>query len=248
MTILGPKLLSSETREGFLGNTIDTIFWQVNHLFVQLMESSSTCRIQAAGISERWWRCYGTACEADGSKGQAPETEEVDWGDGPMNVLTVVGMMADGADVKEGTGRLGSACPLHASSAPSEVVVGGAGARARLRGEERSPVQGNKPMNTLWAVLTILAGAPFLNMPHGSSIKRLVMWVRFALPLAAGANIPCDICGMVNGWKWGQKRNKTWKITSHGEDNGAGAEPANKNPPSIISNYSCCGGVTSHYV
>lgn len=29
MTILGPKLLSSETREGFLGNTIDSIFWQV---------------------------------------------------------------------------------------------------------------------------------------------------------------------------------------------------------------------------
>ncbi|KAI4880575.1 hypothetical protein NFI96_018129 [Prochilodus magdalenae] len=28
MTILGPKLLSSETREGFLGNTIDSIFWQ----------------------------------------------------------------------------------------------------------------------------------------------------------------------------------------------------------------------------
>ncbi|XP_045928803.1 calcium-binding protein 8-like [Micropterus dolomieu] len=28
MTILGPKLLSSETREGFLGSTIDTIFWQ----------------------------------------------------------------------------------------------------------------------------------------------------------------------------------------------------------------------------
>lgn len=29
MTILGPKLLSSETRDGFLGNTIDSIFWQV---------------------------------------------------------------------------------------------------------------------------------------------------------------------------------------------------------------------------
>ncbi len=29
MTILGPKLLSSETREDFLGNTIDNIFWQV---------------------------------------------------------------------------------------------------------------------------------------------------------------------------------------------------------------------------
>ncbi len=29
MTILGPKLVSSETREGFLGSTIDRIFWQV---------------------------------------------------------------------------------------------------------------------------------------------------------------------------------------------------------------------------
>ncbi|XP_064860653.1 calcium-binding protein 8 [Oncorhynchus nerka] len=28
VTILGPKLLSSETREGFLGSTIDNIFWQ----------------------------------------------------------------------------------------------------------------------------------------------------------------------------------------------------------------------------
>ncbi|XP_076833017.1 calcium-binding protein 8 isoform X1 [Brachyhypopomus gauderio] len=28
MTILGPKLLSSDTREGFLGQTIDSIFWQ----------------------------------------------------------------------------------------------------------------------------------------------------------------------------------------------------------------------------
>lgn len=32
MTILGPKLLSSETREDFLGNTIDTIFWQVSRV------------------------------------------------------------------------------------------------------------------------------------------------------------------------------------------------------------------------
>ncbi|XP_073680077.1 calcium-binding protein 8 [Garra rufa] len=31
MTILGPKLVSSETREGFLGSTIDSIFWQ--HLY-----------------------------------------------------------------------------------------------------------------------------------------------------------------------------------------------------------------------
>uniref|UniRef100_A0AAY4D941 EF-hand domain-containing protein n=1 Tax=Denticeps clupeoides TaxID=299321 RepID=A0AAY4D941_9TELE len=28
MTILGPKLLSSDSREGFLGSTIDSIFWQ----------------------------------------------------------------------------------------------------------------------------------------------------------------------------------------------------------------------------
>ncbi|CAD7684079.1 unnamed protein product [Nyctereutes procyonoides] len=31
MTILGPKLVSSEGRDGFLGNTIDSIFWQVMH-------------------------------------------------------------------------------------------------------------------------------------------------------------------------------------------------------------------------
>ncbi|XP_042827039.1 calcium-binding protein 8 isoform X1 [Panthera tigris] len=29
MTILGPKLVSSEGRDGFLGNTIDSIFWQL---------------------------------------------------------------------------------------------------------------------------------------------------------------------------------------------------------------------------
>lgn len=32
MTILGPKLVSSEGRDGFLGNTIDSIFWQVSEL------------------------------------------------------------------------------------------------------------------------------------------------------------------------------------------------------------------------
>uniref|UniRef100_A0A3P9HI55 Calneuron 1 n=1 Tax=Oryzias latipes TaxID=8090 RepID=A0A3P9HI55_ORYLA len=38
MTILGPKLLSSETREGFLGNTIDTIFWQFDMQQITLEE------------------------------------------------------------------------------------------------------------------------------------------------------------------------------------------------------------------
>lgn len=33
MTILGPKLVSSEGRDGFLGNTIDSIFWQVSKKF-----------------------------------------------------------------------------------------------------------------------------------------------------------------------------------------------------------------------
>lgn len=33
MTILGPKLVSSEGRDGFLGNTIDSIFWQVRIFF-----------------------------------------------------------------------------------------------------------------------------------------------------------------------------------------------------------------------
>lgn len=34
MTILGPKLVSSEGRDGFLGNTIDSIFWQVSKNFI----------------------------------------------------------------------------------------------------------------------------------------------------------------------------------------------------------------------
>ncbi|XP_068441798.1 calcium-binding protein 8 isoform X1 [Clinocottus analis] len=38
MTILGPKLLSSETREGFLGSTIDTIFWQFDMQRITLEE------------------------------------------------------------------------------------------------------------------------------------------------------------------------------------------------------------------
>ncbi|KAM6988530.1 calcium-binding protein 8 isoform 1-T1 [Tautogolabrus adspersus] len=38
MTILGPKLLSSETREGFLGSTIDTIFWQFDLQRIELEE------------------------------------------------------------------------------------------------------------------------------------------------------------------------------------------------------------------
>ncbi|XP_049433484.1 calcium-binding protein 8-like isoform X3 [Epinephelus fuscoguttatus] len=38
MTILGPKLLSSETREGFLGSTIDTIFWQFDMQQITLEE------------------------------------------------------------------------------------------------------------------------------------------------------------------------------------------------------------------
>ncbi|XP_035478447.1 calcium-binding protein 8 isoform X1 [Scophthalmus maximus] len=38
MTILGPKLLSSETRDGFLGSTIDTIFWQFDMQRITLEE------------------------------------------------------------------------------------------------------------------------------------------------------------------------------------------------------------------
>ncbi|KAF3847349.1 hypothetical protein F7725_020377 [Dissostichus mawsoni] len=38
MTILGPKLLSSETRDGFLGSTIDSIFWQFDMQKITLEE------------------------------------------------------------------------------------------------------------------------------------------------------------------------------------------------------------------
>lgn len=140
MTILGPKLLSSETREGFLGNTIDTIFWQVNHLFAQLISSSLAGGIQAVGTCDRavkttqhlfpersceWWRCCVTVTDASpytrkadsGISGVGREWDQTsgpwdgrDWlRDGTMNVPTVVaarmGVMADRADVKEGTGR-----------------------------------------------------------------------------------------------------------------------------------------------
>ncbi|XP_040587600.1 calcium-binding protein 8 isoform X3 [Mesocricetus auratus] len=36
MTILGPKLVSSEGRDGFLGNTIDSIFWQVSKTLLKM--------------------------------------------------------------------------------------------------------------------------------------------------------------------------------------------------------------------
>lgn len=45
MTILGPKLLSSETRDGFLGNTIDSIFWQVCTDYYLLHKVFLTCLI-----------------------------------------------------------------------------------------------------------------------------------------------------------------------------------------------------------
>ncbi|XP_059827386.1 calcium-binding protein 8 isoform X1 [Hypanus sabinus] len=38
MTILGPKLLSSEAREGFHGSTIDSIFWQFDMQRITLEE------------------------------------------------------------------------------------------------------------------------------------------------------------------------------------------------------------------
>ncbi|KAG7321446.1 hypothetical protein KOW79_015861 [Hemibagrus wyckioides] len=38
VTILGPKLLSSDTREGFLGSTIDSIFWQFDMQQMSLEE------------------------------------------------------------------------------------------------------------------------------------------------------------------------------------------------------------------
>lgn len=241
MTILGPKLLSSETREGFLGNTIDTIFWQVNHLFAQLISSSLAGGIQAVGTCDRavkttqhlfpersceWWRCCVTVTDVSpytrkadrGISGVGRGWEQTsgpwdgrDWlPDGTMNVPTVVaarmGMMADRADVKEGTGRWAlietvSEPVLFTHHQLDQRLLLGAEA-CGLRCEEGNLVQGNKSMNTLWVVLTIFTGASFLNMLHSSSIKWGVILVQFALLLAAGTNVPCGICEMVNGWKW----------------------------------------------
>lgn len=51
MTILGPKLVSSEGRDGFLGNTIDSIFWQVSGDFLQcnFIQLSVACRSDLLG-------------------------------------------------------------------------------------------------------------------------------------------------------------------------------------------------------
>ncbi|KAG8001808.1 Calcium-binding protein 8 [Nibea albiflora] len=58
MTILGPKLLSSETREGFLGNTIDTIFWQLLGCFVEE-------RLGMNGDVSNYQLCLSKVCQFD---------------------------------------------------------------------------------------------------------------------------------------------------------------------------------------
>lgn len=175
MTILGPKLLSSETREGFLGNTIDTIFWQVNHLFAQLISSSLAGGIQAVGTCDRavkttqhllpersceWWRCCVTVTDVSPYTRKADKRYQRCRTRMRANVrplrwkrLTArrdderadSGGSANGNDGRSsrcegGNGTLGSdrnsqrACPLHASSARSEVVVGGRSMRSTMRG------------------------------------------------------------------------------------------------------------------
>lgn len=132
----------------------------------------------------------------DECEGQAP-WDGRDWLTGrECTDSGVIGNDGRWSRCEGGNGMLGSACPLHASSAPSEVVVRGRSAWVTMRGEK--PRSGEQFHEYLMGwVLTIFAGAPFLNMPHSSSIKWLVIWVQFA-----GENIPCGICEMVNGWKW----------------------------------------------
>lgn len=57
MTILGPKLVSSEGRDGFLGNTIDSIFWQVSGRFF-------TCNFSQLSIASRIGLLRSTRCFA----------------------------------------------------------------------------------------------------------------------------------------------------------------------------------------
>lgn len=62
MTILGPKLVSSEGRDGFLGNTIDSIFWQVSGHFLKsnFSQPSVASRIDLLRTSgcEHWCTDY----------------------------------------------------------------------------------------------------------------------------------------------------------------------------------------------
>uniref|UniRef100_A0A0D9S0A0 EF-hand domain-containing protein n=1 Tax=Chlorocebus sabaeus TaxID=60711 RepID=A0A0D9S0A0_CHLSB len=50
MTILGPKLVSSEGRDGFLGNTIDSIFWQVSKNFFFFFRLSLTVNMSESNF------------------------------------------------------------------------------------------------------------------------------------------------------------------------------------------------------
>lgn len=56
MTILGPKLLSSDNREGFLGNTIDNIFWQVRVEAVCSVFHFPACVLLSSRSPQLWLR------------------------------------------------------------------------------------------------------------------------------------------------------------------------------------------------
>ncbi|XP_061608780.1 calcium-binding protein 8-like isoform X3 [Phyllopteryx taeniolatus] len=87
MTILGPKLLSSENREGFLGNTIDNIFWQCiprrrtgRRACGKVSSAPSPWPSSSASCSSRPIRC----CEMAWSKNMAMWPPGVDVGGTPV--------------------------------------------------------------------------------------------------------------------------------------------------------------------
>lgn len=95
----------------------------------------------------------------------------------PTVAAAGTGAMADRADARERTG-----CSAVTGTVSESVLFTHHQLHQRLllgakacgfRGEEGNLVQGNQPMNTLSAVLTIFTGAPFVNMSHGPFIELL---------------------------------------------------------------------------
>lgn len=87
------------------------------------------------------------------------------------------GATADRADARERTGCSAvtgtvSESVLFTHHQLHQSLLLGAKARG-FRSEEANLVQGNQPMNTLSAALTIFTGASFVNMPRGPFIELL---------------------------------------------------------------------------
>lgn len=123
-----------------------------------------------SGVARRWEQ---TSDPRDGKDWACAALIDV-----PTVAAAGTGAMADRADARERTG-----CSAVTGTVSESVLFTHhqlhqrlllLGAKARgFRCEEVNLIQGNQPMNTLSAVLTIFTGASFVNTPHSPFIELL---------------------------------------------------------------------------